>query len=275
MTLFPRVNPRVNGLLFLLLTTTLPVQSAARLDYSAASTAASSRKVLEIQDGHVRLLNAMNHPKIDLYFDGPRHEWTIVDHDRRRVMPLNEASLRGLSARIGLFAPLLGGLGDQLHHLNPGQRQKWASLLDRLPMDWLKAPGRAAKGSERRDQKHTETLLGIPCSEESLEVGQQTVRLCLARSDTLPMGKEDVETLAAMEKSAHTLIQLGRQMALKLGLSLPGEDALHEPGIPLRVRTDAPNGHMDMRLSAIRSVGRQPHFVSVPSHYHREPLTLW
>lgn len=252
-----------------------PAYSASRLEFTLTTQGQSKPLFLDLSDGKA-WVRAYGGPKgPDLLFDGPSEQWIIIDHSRRRFSILSEKTLRRLASDMALVAPLIQGLGDQIRHLEPQQKQRWGQLLQGVPIEEL-----ANQKEKIRDIKVLTGLTsrkigGIPCSVVQAKSDWRHLELCLAKHESLNMDQKDTQTLKAMESGLHRLAEESKTLLKQLGTEIKGFDVNKFKGIPILITDQAEATTTDIRLTRIHALDPDSKAPGIPEGYREEKIKPW
>ncbi len=251
-------------------------QAASALSYILTEAGRPAAQTVTIQSGLLWVKGAGGDPNVDLLFDRASQQGALIDHRRQRYTLVNEASVGKLASQLEDLTPLLQGLSSQLRRLNPPQREKWARLLDGMPLDALAKAQKELATARIEAAGQPQTIGGVRCTPKRLSVGKTAdLEVCLAQPGALGLPADDAETLQALASFTLRLAQRARGLAARFGLVVASEDLDQLAGIPVRIKTLHGQRPLSLTLDQAKSVTASGQPPAIPDHYRAERLRLW
>ena len=272
------ITPRgpIQGLIIVTLSLlAFGVKSGTELDYLWSEGGRVQSRTVELQEGHLRIRNIRPKPAADLYYDGSKSRWMLVDHDHRRLLMVDGQSLQRLSGEIALLAPLLGGLDGSLEHLSPSHKKIWTEWLQGIPLELFQRPTRKPSTPRKAAVAPAEGALGLSCAPQTLALGTLSLEGCMADPDQPALNQGDRANLESLITQLNTLLGIVAPWAQGLGIKPSTGEAPAFRGLPLRLVLSGTDWDASLQLKALRSVAFKPKFLGVPKNYSAEKARLW
>jgi hypothetical protein len=252
------------------------VMAASILKYSVKQGGHTAVQTVNIQNGQVWITHAGGDSKTDVLFDRAMDLWVLIDHRNQSYTPVNEETVRKLSAQIEDMLPLVQGLGDQIRRLNPQQRAKWEKMLNGFPLDAFEQARLEIKGFHLNPKGKAKSIAGIRC--ETLQVKTNrtgNMEFCLAQPDTLGLTAEDAETLRALTDFTQRLAQKAHGLASRFGLAVAQTDLNNLTGIPVLLRETKGQHPLSMILEHVEKIATTLKPLQIPENYRPQKLRIW
>lgn len=266
----------LTGLVGFWFITSSPVMAASTLTYSVKQGGHKAVQTVNIQDGQVWITHAGGDSKTDVLFDRATDQWVLIDHRNQSYTPVNEETVRKLSAQIEDMLPLVQGLGDQIRRLNPQQRAKWEKMLNGFPLDAFDQARQEIKASHLKPKGKAQTIAGVRCETMQLRAGHVgDLEFCLAKPEALGLTAEDAETLQALTSFTQRLAQKAHGLASRFGLAIAQSDLNKLAGIPIMLRNTKGQHPLSMTLDHAEKITTPLKPLQIPENYQPQKLRLW
>jgi hypothetical protein len=232
---------------------------------------------VQIKDGRI-LLKAAGGENLDLIYSTSPEQLSIIDHQKRTMMTLDENQVTRITQQVETVQPILQGFSEQIAKLTPKQRAKWEGILGgKVSLDTLAGGTQALPpASIIKTGKH-KTVAGIACEQMKVVQGKtQTAELCLANAAKLKLAETDYTTLRALLAYYQRLVGGKAQVIAKqFGLNLPNVNLQHLQGIPVEMSGDFDKKSHKLRLIRILASAITAENMQTPDGYQNEPFKLW
>lgn len=231
----------------------------------------TDKRIGYIQDGKMSIRSDSAAKDTDLLYDQARSAITIVNHQDRTFMLLDEQSIAEfMSGTMQMMNRVQEQLSRQMQGMSPEQRAQ----IERM-MGGLAQPPKQSEEPpiEYIQTNKTQKVNGVACRITSLvKAGQPVTEICLAKTTALKMPAGDLKTLLSMQATAAKLAGAAAPLLKRLGSQMPEFGGKNLDGLPLKVTDLTGNHRTQMTVKSVSQGNAPKRAMLVPKGYQPAQL---
>jgi hypothetical protein len=233
-------------------------------------------RFIAVKEDRILFKGADGHGDLDLLYRRSPEGLVIVDHERARLMTVDEQEVGRINQQAQYLLPLLKTFGEQIGRLSPEQRETWQGILgDAIPLDVIT---RAAEPIAPATLEPTgeKTVDGIHCRVMRVMHGSTPMaEICMADAAALEIPEKDASTIHAFFTFYEKLAGQSTALAGLFALRLPDLGACGTARIPIEIKDLTSRDRGPVRLHRMDRSRISPELMALPDAYKTVPLTLW
>ena len=221
---------------------------------------------LFIQDGKVATVDEKG--RAQFIFDNNKQEITILQHDNKHYIQLDQASLAAMAGGLaGMRNQAMSMMQQQMAGMSAEQRQQMEKMMgSMMPSAPAKKPSAKLLETSRNDKVN-----GVSCSWiEVHQEGKKVSEACVAKLKDTALDKEDFHTLqgffAVIEKVASEFAGAGATADMQLNQLM-----FNDNRVPLKLRDQRNNQAEDINLK-FDSASFDGTLFTVPKGYRLQSM---
>lgn len=254
------------------------IRADSVLDFQVRDNRSTTTTIqsITIKNGQIMVKAAGGNKDIDLLYSRAQQNMLIVDHQKRRLMIVDEVGIARLNQQAQGLQPLMEGFSEQVAKLSAEERQKWQGLLgSSVSLDKI-ARATEPVAPTRLVPIGAHQVAGIRCQEMQVMQGQTSLaKVCLAQASAMNLPGNDHATIRALFDFYDNMAGKSQKSAQQFGLSLPTIGSFKGEGIPIKLLDLSRAQDMSMTLLRVNTAEVASDLMMPPSGYRTEPLSLW
>ena len=231
----------------------------------------ADKRIGYIQNGKMSIQSNTAAKDTDLLYDKARSAITIVNHQERTFMLLDERSVtKFMSGTMQMMNRVQEQLSQQMQGMSPEQRAQ----IERMMGGLAQPPKKSEEPPiEYIKTNKTQKVHGIACRITSLvKAGKPVTEICLAKTTAIKMPAGDLQTLLSMQATAAKIAGAAAPLIKRIGAQMPEFGGNNLDGLPLMVTDLAGNNRTQMTVKSVSQGNAPKKAMSVPQGYRPTQL---
>lgn len=235
-------------------------------------TAAPQTQSVYIKDGMLMVKAAGGDPTADLLFDEKTGVMTIINHQERTFMKLDEKRIGEMTQQAeSMMTAVQQQMAQQLANLPPEQAAQMRAMMGNMGMGAMGTPPPPPQPSKLVKQGPGK-INGIDCQKMDVLKGQRKVaEICVASPDSVGIPDQDHAVIQAMQAFGERVAEKTSGFLSRFGSEMPEFGGMRVDGVPVSMVDLSSESQTSMTVTRIDS-GTGDVVPGVPPGYAEKQL---
>lgn len=235
-------------------------------------TAAAQTQSVYIKDGMLMVKAAGGDPTADLLFDENTGVMTIINHQDKTFMRLDENRIGEMTQQAeSMMTAVQQQMAQQMANMPPEQAARMREMMGNMGMGGMGAPPPPPEPS-KLVKKGAGKISGIDCQKMDVVKGSRRVaEICVASPDSAGIPGQDYAVIKAMQGFGERVAEKTSGFLSRFGSEMPEFGGMQVDGVPLSMVDLSSETQTSMTVTRIDS-GTGGVVPGIPQGYAEKQL---
>lgn len=236
-----------------------PIWADAQVQY----TNGADTQTALVKNGKVLIRNAGD-PSTEMLFDAATRTMTVIQHNEKNYMVLDEATIENLAGQLGGMRDMIN---QQMANLPPEQREQLAAFLGGA----VQQPEQKAEVVVTTQPGGSLTVNGVTCSNQVvLRNGAASGSFCTAGAGAAKLSEGDYKTLVSMQTFMFDMAKKAKDSMGSLAQQVPDFGNLSIDKLVVKGEmSDSPDNRFELKSVASAAVSEP---MVIPEGYTQQSM---